>query len=103
MIQWRYMDSRFTLNGMSFERIQDKLKILEDAAKYGGACASSGSTCSNISKGLGDATVMDICHSFTEDERCVPLLKILLIDSAYCVTRKSKNIKRLLKFRKWWI
>ena len=26
MIQWRYMDSRFTLNGMSFERIQDKLK-----------------------------------------------------------------------------
>ncbi len=61
MIQWYYIDSRFTLNGMSFERIRDKLKIIEDAAKYGGACASSGSTRSNISKGLGDATVMDIC------------------------------------------
>jgi len=46
---------------MSFERMQDKLKIIEDAAKYGGACVSSGSTRSNISKGLGDATVKDIC------------------------------------------
>ncbi|CAN5190187.1 hypothetical protein BH23BAC1_BH23BAC1_39820 [soil metagenome] len=42
---------------------------------------------------------MGICHSYTEDGRCVSLLKILLtnyciFDCAYCVTRKSNDIKR---------
>jgi predicted DNA-binding helix-hairpin-helix protein len=42
---------------------------------------------------------MGICHSYTEDGRCVSLLKILLTnhciyDCAYCVTRKSNDIKR---------
>ena len=84
---------------MSFERIQEKLKILADAAKYDVSCSSSGSKRSNSSKGLGDATGMGICHSYTEDGRCVSLLKILLtnhciFDCAYCVTRKSNDIKR---------
>jgi len=84
---------------MSFERTQEKLKILADAAKYDVSCASSGSKRSNASKGLGDATGMGICHSYTEDGRCVSLLKILLtnhciFDCAYCVTRKSNDIKR---------
>ncbi len=84
---------------MSFERTKEKLKILADAAKYDVSCSSSGSKRTNTNKGLGDATGMGICHSYTEDGRCVSLLKILLtnhcvFDCAYCVTRKSNDIKR---------
>ncbi len=84
---------------MSFERVQEKLKILADAAKYDVSCSSSGSKRNNKNKGLGNATGMGICHSYTEDGRCVSLLKILLTnhciyDCAYCVTRKSNDIKR---------
>lgn len=84
---------------MSFERIREKLNILADAAKYDVSCSSSGSNRSNTNEGLGDATGMGICHSYTEDGRCVSLLKILLtnyciFDCAYCVTRKSNDIKR---------
>ncbi|MFI2743733.1 putative DNA modification/repair radical SAM protein [Zhouia sp. PK063] len=84
---------------MNFDRIKEKLNILADAAKYDVSCASSGSTRKNTTKGLGDASKMGICHSYTEDGRCVSLLKILLtnhciFDCAYCVTRKSNDIKR---------
>ncbi|MDY8136592.1 putative DNA modification/repair radical SAM protein [Aquimarina sp. 2201CG5-10] len=84
---------------MSFDRIREKLSILADAAKYDVSCASSGGKRSNTSKGLGNNTGMGICHSYTEDGRCVSLLKILLTnhciyDCAYCVTRKSNDIKR---------
>ena len=84
---------------MSFERIKEKLNILADAAKYDVSCASSGSTRTNKNKGLGNSNGMGICHSYTEDGRCVSLLKILMTnhciyDCAYCVTRKSNDIKR---------
>jgi len=84
---------------MSFERIREKLIILADAAKYDVSCSSSGSNRTNKDKGLGNSTGMGICHSYTEDGRCVSLLKILLtnhciFDCAYCVTRKSNDIKR---------
>ncbi|MCR1024345.1 putative DNA modification/repair radical SAM protein [Cellulophaga baltica] len=84
---------------MSFERIKEKLNILADAAKYDVSCSSSGSTRGSKNKGLGDSTGMGICHTYTEDGRCVSLLKILLtnhciFDCAYCVTRKSNDIKR---------
>ncbi|GAA0872125.1 putative DNA modification/repair radical SAM protein [Gangjinia marincola] len=84
---------------MSFERIREKLNILADAAKYDVSCSSSGSKRQNKNKGLGDSSGMGICHSYTEDGRCVSLLKILLtnyciFDCAYCVTRKSNDIKR---------
>ncbi|WP_378182132.1 putative DNA modification/repair radical SAM protein [Aquimarina sp. SS2-1] len=84
---------------MSFERIREKLSILADAAKYDVSCASSGGKRGNTQKGLGNNTGMGICHSYTEDGRCVSLLKILLtnhciFDCAYCVTRKSNDIKR---------
>ena len=84
---------------MSFERIREKLSILADAAKYDVSCASSGSSRQNINKGLGNSTEMGICHTYTQDGRCVSLLKILLtnhciFDCAYCVTRKSNDIKR---------
>lgn len=81
------------------ERIQEKLRILADAAKYDVSCSSSGSKRTNHNKGLGDATGSGICHTYTEDGRCVSLLKILLtnhciFDCAYCVTRRSNDIQR---------
>ncbi|WP_299681751.1 putative DNA modification/repair radical SAM protein [uncultured Dokdonia sp.] len=84
---------------MNFDRIKEKLNILADAAKYDVSCSSSGSKRANKNKGLGDSSGMGICHSYTEDGRCVSLLKILLtnhciFDCAYCVTRKSNDIKR---------
>lgn len=80
------------------ERIQEKLAILADAAKYDVSCASSGSDRKNKNKGLGNSS-NGICHAYTEDGRCVSLLKILLTnfciyDCAYCVSRKSNDIKR---------
>lgn len=80
------------------ERIMEKLRILADAAKYDVSCASSGSNRKNENKGLG-TTGSGICHAYTEDGRCVSLLKILLTnhciyDCAYCVSRKSNDIKR---------
>ena len=84
---------------MDFDRIKEKLSILADAAKYDVSCSSSGSKRKNTTKGLGDSSGMGICHSYTQDGRCVSLLKILLtnhciFDCAYCVTRKSNDIKR---------
>lgn len=84
---------------MNFDRVREKLNILADAAKYDVSCASSGSNRKNTNKGLGDASKMGICHSYTEDGRCISLLKILLTnhciyDCAYCVTRRSNDIKR---------
>jgi putative DNA modification/repair radical SAM protein len=81
------------------ERTLEKLNILADAAKYDVSCSSSGSKRKNHNKGIGDAKGMGICHAYTEDGRCVSLLKILLTnfciyDCAYCVSRKSNDIKR---------
>ncbi|MDT3401478.1 putative DNA modification/repair radical SAM protein [Mucilaginibacter terrae] len=83
---------------MNEERITEKLNILADAAKYDVSCASSGSKRKNENKGLGNAS-NGICHTYTEDGRCVSLLKILLtnhciFDCAYCVSRSSNDIKR---------
>jgi putative DNA modification/repair radical SAM protein len=82
-----------------FERIREKLEILADAAKYDVSCSSSGSNRKNHNKGLGDAEGTGICHTYTEDGRCVSLLKILLTnhciyDCAFCVSRKSNDVKR---------
>lgn len=80
------------------QRIEEKLKILADAAKYDVSCSSSGSTRKNRG-GVGDASTSGICHTYTEDGRCVSLLKILLTnhciyDCAFCVSRKSNDVKR---------
>jgi len=82
-----------------FDRIREKLEILADAAKYDVSCSSSGSNRKNENKGLGDAEGMGICHTYTEDGRCVSLLKILLTnhciyDCAFCVSRRSNDVKR---------
>ncbi|ACU08638.1 hypothetical protein FIC_02203 [Flavobacteriaceae bacterium 3519-10] len=83
---------------MNFERIQEKLEILADAAKYDVSCSSSGGTRKNKG-GLGNSHASGICHTYTEDGRCVSLLKILLTnhciyDCAYCVSRKTNDVKR---------
>ena len=80
----------------------DKLAILADAAKYDASCASSGGSKRNSrgsSDGIGSSTGNGICHSYTPDGRCVSLLKILLtnscvFDCAYCINRKSSNVRR---------
>lgn len=84
---------------MNYEKVKAKLEILADAAKYDVSCSSSGGNRKNTNKGLGDSSASGICHSYTEDGRCVSLLKILLTnfciyDCAYCVTRKSNDIER---------
>ena len=84
---------------MNFDRLKEKLEILADAAKYDVSCSSSGSNRKNTNKGLGDSSGSGICHTYTEDGRCVSLLKILLTnhciyDCAFCVSRKSNDVKR---------
>ncbi|MGC9374869.1 MAG: putative DNA modification/repair radical SAM protein [Bacteroidales bacterium] len=79
--------------------IVNKLKILANAAKYDVSCSSSGSNRPNHGKGLGNTAPWGICHSFTEDGRCISLLKLMLTnfciyDCAYCVNRKSNDIER---------
>jgi hypothetical protein len=84
---------------MNFERIKEKLAILADAAKYDVSCSSSGSNRKGVKGDLGNTSAFGICHSFTEDGRCISLLKILLTnhciyDCVYCVSRRSNDIKR---------
>jgi probable DNA metabolism protein len=79
--------------------IEDKLTILADAAKYDASCSSSGSRRRNSGRKLGHAAPSGICHSYTEDGRCVSLLKILytnicIYDCAYCINRSSNDIPR---------
>ncbi|MDR1153346.1 MAG: putative DNA modification/repair radical SAM protein [Bacteroidales bacterium] len=81
------------------EKIMHKLRILADSAKYDVSCSSSGSGRARASGGLGDAAPLGCCHTFTEDGRCVSLLKVLLTnvciyDCAYCINRRSNDIPR---------
>lgn len=82
------------------EAILNKLKVLAESAKYDVSCSSSGTVRKNKAGGLGNtAGGMGICHSFTEDGRCVSLLKIMLTnycmyDCAYCINRRSNDIRR---------
>ncbi len=79
--------------------ILDKLKTLAESAKYDVSCASSGTTRKSTPGGIGSTAGWGICHSFTEDGRCVSLLKIMLTnyciyDCAYCINRRSNDLKR---------
>ena len=82
------------------EALSRKLSILADAAKYDASGASSGAPKRKAAKdGLGSTTGAGICHSYTPDGRCVSLLKILLtnyclFDCAYCINRRSSNVRR---------
>lgn len=79
----------------------EKLEILADAAKYDASCASSKTAkrSSGKSGGIGSTEGMGICHAYAPDGRCISLLKILLtnsciFDCAYCINRKSSNVRR---------
>jgi putative DNA modification/repair radical SAM protein len=82
------------------EKLAKKLRILADAAKYDASCASSGAPKRASKAGeLGSTTGSGICHAYTPDGRCISLLKILLtnyclFDCAYCVNRRSSNVRR---------
>ena len=79
--------------------LNEKLRILADAAKYDAACTSSGVDKKNGSMGTGNAVACGICHSFSADGRCISLLKILLTndccyDCVYCVNRVGNDTER---------
>lgn len=81
------------------ETVLRKLEILAESAKYDVSCSSSGTSRANKAGGIGSASRSGICHSFTEDGRCISLLKIMLTnfclyDCAYCINRRSNDIER---------
>ncbi|MDY6289050.1 MAG: putative DNA modification/repair radical SAM protein [Bacteroidales bacterium] len=78
----------------------ERLRILAESAKYDVSCSSSG-TVRRGKQGMVGNTVggVGICHSFADDGRCISLLKVMLTnycmyDCAYCVNRRSNDIKR---------
>lgn len=80
--------------------VAKKLEILADAAKYDVACTSSGVDRSAKKGQLGNSISAGCCHSFTEDGRCICLLKVLLTnvciyDCAYCINRASNERQRV--------
>ncbi|RCX16832.1 putative DNA modification/repair radical SAM protein [Anaerobacterium chartisolvens] len=79
--------------------LQSKLEILAAAAKYDVSCSSSGSSRKNSPGGIGNAAQCGICHSWSQDGRCISLLKILLTNDCifnctYCVNRSSNDVPR---------
>ena len=81
--------------------IEEKLRILSDAAKYDVSCSSSGSSRKNTNNGLGNGAINGICHSWSADGRCISLLKILMTnyciyDCKYCINRKDNDIERAI-------
>lgn len=78
--------------------LDKKMAILADSAKYDVSCSSSGSKRQNQG-GVGNASLSGICHSWSEDGRCISLLKTLytnncVYDCAYCINRISNDIPR---------
>lgn len=85
---------------MLTEQTMDRLRILVESAKYDVSCSSSG-TVRKGQQGMVGNTVggVGICHSFADDGRCISLLKVMLTnycmyDCAYCINRRSNDIKR---------
>ncbi|MDR0714761.1 MAG: putative DNA modification/repair radical SAM protein [Bacteroidales bacterium] len=82
------------------EATVEKLKVLAESAKYDVSCSSSGTVRRNVAGGIGNTVGgMGICHSFTEDGRCIALFKIMLTniciyDCAYCINRRTNDIRR---------
>ena len=85
---------------MLTEKTMERLRILAESAKYDVSCSSSGTVRSGR-KGMVGNTVggVGICHSFADDGRCISLLKVMLTnyciyDCAYCINRRSNDIRR---------
>lgn len=76
--------------------LMQKLAILGESARYDISCSTSGVERANDRQGIGNASLGGICHTWTEDGRCVSLLKVLLsnaceYDCAYCANRRSND------------
>lgn len=81
------------------EKTLNKLRILANAAKYDVSCSSSGTTRKGDGQSVGNTAGWGICHSFSEDGRCISLLKVMMTnacmyDCAYCINRKSNQQPR---------
>ncbi|NLM78883.1 MAG: putative DNA modification/repair radical SAM protein [Ruminococcaceae bacterium] len=79
--------------------LMEKLAILGESARYDVSCSTSGVARANSGKGVGNASLGGICHTWTEDGRCVSLLKVLMsnqccYDCAYCINRRSNDRPR---------
>ncbi len=79
--------------------VSEKLKILGAGAKYDVSCASSGVSRKSGSGQTGSTVFSGLCHTFTEDGRCISLLKVLMsnkcrFNCAYCVNRAENDIPR---------
>lgn len=104
MIYFVFMPQRHKIlayKGVRGDRMEtmEKLKILAEGAKYDVSCSSSGHQRNNPDHKLGTTAVAGICHSWSDDGRCISLLKILMTnyciyDCAYCVNRISNDVPR---------
>ena len=79
--------------------VQEKLRVLADAAKYDVACTSSGSSRGPAAGKVGMTSSAGCCHAFSADGRCISLLKVLftnkcIYDCSYCVNRRSNEVER---------
>jgi len=79
--------------------LSKKIQILANGAKYDVSCSSSGSERKSKKGFLGNGSMPGICHSWSDDGRCISLLKILLsnncaYDCIYCVNRRSSDFER---------
>lgn len=79
--------------------MEEKLRILSDAAKYDVACTSSGVERKGTRGELGNTCASGICHSFSADGRCISLLKILFTNECiynckYCINRVTNDVPR---------
>ena len=85
---------------MLTESTLERLRILTESAKYDVSCSSSGTVRKGQQGAVGNTVGgMGICHSFADDGRCISLLKVMLTnycmyDCAYCINRRSNDIKR---------
>lgn len=63
--------------------LSEKLRILAESAKYDVSCSSGGVRRRGTDGAPGSTGSWGVCHSFTEDGRCVSLFKIMLTN--YCI------------------
>lgn len=79
--------------------LEEKLRVLSDAAKYDVACTSSGVSRQGKDGYIGNSSAAGICHSFSADGRCISLLKILFTNECiynckYCINRVTNDVPR---------
>lgn len=85
---------------MLSEATIERLRVLTESAKYDVSCSSSGTVRSGRQGMVGNTVGgIGICHSFADDGRCISLLKVMLTnycmyDCAYCINRRSNDIRR---------